>query len=295
MTKKFIGTGVALVTPFDEKRNVDFHGLKKLLDHIADSKVDYLVVHGTTGEAATTTPDEKKEILSFIYAHNPNHLPIVCGIGGNNTQEVINIIKNTDFQGIDAVLSASPYYNKPSQEGIYQHYKAIAEACPVPILLYNIPSRTGTNIEATTTLQLSEHPNIIGIKEASGNLRQCMEIAKSKRDKFLIVSGDDILTLPMIAVGAVGVISTLANGFPITMSHMTDLALQGNFAAAQSHIGALLAIDTLIGLAGNPVGTKQLLAVLGICKNYVRLPLVTAPASLFQEIQAAVLHESIKK
>jgi 4-hydroxy-tetrahydrodipicolinate synthase len=295
MTKKFIGTGVALVTPFDENRNVDFRGLQKLLDHIAESKIGYLVVHGTTGEAATTTLDEKKQILSFVYAHNPNRLPIVCGIGGNNTQEVINIIKNTDFQGIDAVLSASPYYNKPSQEGIYQHYKAIAEACPVPILLYNIPARTGTNIEAATTLQLSAHPNIIGIKEASGNLRQCMEIAKGKHDDFLIVSGDDMLTPPMIAVGAVGVISTIANGFPTTMSHVTDLALQGKFEAAKPHIGALLAIDALIGLAGNPVGTKQLLAALGICKNHVRLPLVTAPASLSQEMKAAVLHESIKK
>jgi 4-hydroxy-tetrahydrodipicolinate synthase len=294
MTKKFIGTGVALVTPFDAKLNVDFQGLQKLLGHIAGSKVRYLVVHGTTGEAATTTPEEKRAILSFVHAHNPNKLPIVCGIGGNNTHEVINTIKNINFKGIDAVLSASPYYNNPSQEGIYQHYKAIAEACPVPLLLYNIPARTGTNMTAATTLQLSEHPNIIGIKEASGNLLQCMEIAKGKRNNFSIISGDDMLTLPMMAVGAIGVISTIANGFPITMSHVTDLALQGNIVAAQPHIWTLLPIDRLIGRAGNPVGTKQLLAALGICKNYVRLPLVTAPASISQEIQAAVFHESIK-
>jgi 4-hydroxy-tetrahydrodipicolinate synthase len=294
MIKKFIGTGVALVTPFDAKLNVDFQGLQRLLDHIANSKVSYLVVHGTTGEAATTTPEEKKEILSFVRAHNTNNLPIVYGIGGNNTHEVINTIKNTPFQGIDAVLSASPYYNKPSQEGIYQHYKAIAEVCPVPILLYNVPSRTGTNMTAATTLRLSKHPNIIGIKEASGDLLQCIEIAKGKHSDFLIISGDDILTLPIMAAGAVGVISTVANGFPKTMSHMVDLALQGNGAAARPHAWALLPIDRLIGQAGNPVGTKQLLAALGICKNYVRLPLVTAPASLAQKIQAAVLQEGIE-
>ena len=294
MTKKFIGTGVALVTPFDAKLNVDFQGLQKLLDHIANSKISYLVVHGTTGEAATTTPEEKKAILSFVRAHNTNNLPIICGIGGNNTHEVINTIKNTSFHGIDAVLSASPYYNKPSQPGIYQHYNAIAEVCPVPILLYNVPSRTGTNMTAATTLQLSKHPNIIGIKEASGDLLQCMEIAKGKHSDFLIISGDDILTLPIMAAGAVGVISTVANGFPKTMSHMVDLALQGNGAAARPHAWALLPIDRLIGQAGNPVGTKQLLAALGICKNYVRLPLVTAPASLAQKIQAAVLQEGIE-
>ncbi|MFM2428305.1 MAG: hypothetical protein RL012_189 [Bacteroidota bacterium] len=294
MTKKFIGTGVAIVTPFDEKLNVDFQGLQRLLDHIADSKVRYLVVHGTTGEAATTTPEEKKTILSFVHAHNTNNLPIVCGIGGNNTHEVINTIKNTPFQGIDAVLSATPYYNKPSQEGIYQHYKAIAETCPVPILLYNIPSRTGTNMTATTTLRLSKHPNIIGIKEASGDLLQCMEIAKGKHGDFLIISGDDMLTLPMIAVGAVGVISTVANGFPKTMTHVVDLALKGDDAAARPHAWELLPIDRLIGQAGNPVGTKQLLAVLGICKNHVRLPLVAAPASFAQKIRAAVLQGDIE-
>jgi 4-hydroxy-tetrahydrodipicolinate synthase len=294
MTTKFIGTGAALVTPFDSKLHVDFQGLQKLLDHVANSQVSYLVVHGTTGEAATTTPEEKKAILSFVHAHNNNTLPIVCGIGGNNTHEVINTIKNTPLQGIDAVLVASPYYNKPSQEGIYQHYKAIAEVCPVPILLYNIPARTGANMTAVTTLRLSEHPNIIGIKEASGDLLQCMEIAKGKHDDFLIISGDDMLTLPMMTLGAVGVISTIANGFPRTMSQVVDLALQGNTAAARPHAWALLSINRLIGQAGNPVGTKQLLAALGICKNHVRLPLVTAPASLVQKIQAAVLKEGLE-
>ena len=289
MTKKILGTGVALVTPFDKRLDVDFQGLQKLLAHIADSKVRYLVVHGTTGEAATTTAEEKKSILSFIQTHNTNELPIVYGMGGNNTHEVISTIKKTNWEGIDAVLSISPWYNKPSQAGIYQHYIAVADACPVPILLYNIPTRTGTNITATTTLQLSEHPNIVGIKEASGNLIQCMEIAKSKRDNFLIIAGEDILTLPMMAVGAVGTISSVANGFPKTTCQVVDLALQGHNVAAKHQTLALLPISQLISQAGNPGGTKQMLTVLGICKNYVRPPLAPAPSSLIQELQAAIL------
>ena len=288
MMKKLIGTGVALVTPFDKALRVDFRGLKKLLSQIANSKVHYLVVHGTTGEAATTTPEEKTAILSFVQAHNYNNLPIVYGIGGNNTHELIKTIKNTNFQGIDAVLSASPYYNRPSQEGIYQHYKAIAEVCPVPILLYNVPARTGSNITAATTLRLGKHPNIIGIKEASGNLLQCIEIAKGKDDDFLIISGEDMLTLPMMAIGAVGVISTIANGFPNKMAHITDLVLQERGAEAQPHVWALFSIGRLMGQASNPVGIKQLLAVLGVCQKYVRLPLVSAPASLAREIRTVV-------
>lgn len=291
MIKKLIGTGVALVTPFEKDLSVDFQGLQKLLSHIADSNIRYLVVHGTTGEAATTTLEEKKEILAFVHAHNPHSLPIVYGLGGNNTHEVICTIEKNLFQGIDAVLVASPYYNKPTQEGIYQHYKAIADVCPVPVILYNIPARTGTNMAALTTLRLSEHPNIIGIKEASGDLLQCMEIAQGGLDNFLLISGEDMLTLPMMAVGAVGVISTIANGFPKKMDRVVDLALQGNDAAARSHAWALLPLDRLICRAGNPVGTKQLLAALGICKNHVRLPLVTAPAALAQAIQTEALQE----
>jgi len=289
-----IGTGVALVTPLDKKLNVDFQGLQKLLQHIAHSNVRYLVVHGTTGEAATTTPEEKSAVLSFVQMHNVNNLPVVYGIGGNNTQEVIDTIKNTHLDGVDAVLSASPYYNKPSQEGLYQHYQAIAEACPVPILLYNIPTRTGTNITSATTLRLSKHPNIIGIKEASGDLLQCMEIAHGKDDDFSIISGDDMLTLPMIAIGAVGVISAMANAFPKTMNHMVDAALTGNDIAARLHTGALLPIAKLISLAGNPVGTKQLLATLGICQNYVRPPLATASPSLVQEIRTITQQRDIE-
>ena len=281
------GTGVALVTPFDEKHDVDFQGLEKLLMHIAESNVGYLVVHGTTGEAATTTQEEKREILTFVQAHNPNKLPIILGIGGNNTCEVVKAVESTNFQGIDALLSASPGYNKPCQEGIYQHYKAIAEVCPVPLLLYNIPGRTGTNMTAATTLRLSQLPKIIGIKEASGDLLQCMEIAKDKPDDFLLISGDDMLTLPMMAIGAVGVISALANVYPKTMSSMVSLALQGNYASARNAAWALFRSAKLLSQAGNPVGTKQFLHALAICQRHVRLPLLPVEGVLAEEIRLA--------
>ena len=288
MTPKFIGTGVALVTPFDDKLRVDFQGLEKLLAHIADSQVRYLVVHGTTGEAATTTPAEKKEILAFIQAHNPKQLPIVYGMGGNNTQAVLQTMAATDLQGVDAVMVVSPYYNRPSQEGIYEHYQVIADGCPVPLLLYNVPARTGSNMHAATTLRLSAHPNIIGIKEAAGDLVQCMEIARNKADDFLLISGEDMLTLPILAVGGVGVIATVANGFPQTMSQMVELGLQSNFTAARSHAWSLLPLCRLISQAGNPVGTKQLLAALSVCHHHVRLPLVAAPTALAQAMQAVI-------
>ncbi len=294
MKQKFVGTGVALVTPFDDELRVDFQGLEKLLRHIVDSQVRYLVVHGTAGEAATTTPEEKKKILAFIQAHNPKQLPIFWGMGGNNTQTVLQAIATTDWQGIDAVMVASPYYNRPSQEGIYEHYTVIADACPVPLLLYNVPARTGSNMYAATTLRLSTHPNILGIKEASGNLVQCMEIAREKADDFLLISGEDMLTLPILAIGGGGVISTVANGFPQTMSQMVELGLQSNFAAARSYAWSLLQPCKLISQVGNPVGTKQLLAALDICHHYVRLPLVAAPTALAQEIQAVIFQERSK-
>jgi 4-hydroxy-tetrahydrodipicolinate synthase len=294
MMKKLIGAGVALVTPFDAKLQVDFQGLQKLLKLVTQSDVNYLVVHGTTGEAATTTPEEKKIILSFIHAHNPNQLPIVCGIGGNNTHEVIKTIENTDFKGIDAVLSVSPYYNKPSQEGIYQHYKAIAAMCPVPLLLYNVPSRTGSNINAMTTLRLSECNNIVGIKESSGDLLQCIDIAKNKAHDFLLISGDDMLTVPMITMGGAGVISTIGNIFPKRVAQMVNCALQGNYQAAREYAFSLLKPAQMISQAGNPVGTKQLLKLLTLCQNYVRLPLTAAAEELDPEVLAAINENAIK-
>ena len=289
MKAKWTGTGVALVTPFDNKYHVDFQGLQKLLHYVMDSQVDYLVVHGTTGEAATTTVDEQKAILSFIHTQNTSKLPIICGISGNHTSAVLKTIASIDLEGIDAVLVTCPYYNKPSQEGIYQHYQAVADACSVPILLYNIPARTGTNIAAATTLRLSTHPNILGIKEASGDLLQCMDIVKGKHDDFLVIAGDDMLTLPMIAIGAIGVISAIANGLPKKMRQIVDLALQCNMPAARTCTLELLPVDKLVRQVGNPVGTKAMLAALGICQSHVRLPLVQAPQAFAKVMHTAIL------
>ncbi len=288
MISKFKGTGVALVTPFDAALQIDWSGLERLLERVATSGVDYLVVHGTTGEAATTTPEEKKAILRFVQAHNPRKLPIVCGVGGNSTQEVLRTLEDGAWQGVDAVLTVCPYYNRPSQEGLCQHYAAVADACPAPLMLYNVPARTGVNLAAATTLQLSAHANIVGIKEASGSLLQCMEIAAEKQQDFLLISGDDMLTLPMMAVGAVGLISTLGNAFPHKMSEMVTLGLRGDFVKAQQHAFDLLGLFRLVfDRGGNPVGTKQLLALLGVCEPYVRLPLVRASAALADELRGA--------
>lgn len=277
--QKFIGTGVALVTPFSQQLAVDFQGLKELLEHIMDSQVRYLVVHGSTGEAATTTSSEKQEVLTFIQRHNAKKLPIVYGWGGNDTRAMLQELEDITFQGVDAVMVASPYYNKPSQEGIEKHYTLLADACPVPVLLYNVPARTGSNIEAATTLQLSQHPNIIGIKEASGDITQCIEIAQNKPDDFLLISGDDLLTLPLMAMGGAGVITTVGNVMPKAMSNMVELASQGNLTEARAYMQTIWPACEFIGQAGNPVGTKQLLSELNLCGHYVRLPLV-GPSSI---------------
>ncbi len=211
--KKFTGTGVALVTPFHQDGSIDFASLKKLLVHTS-AGVDYFVVMGTTGESATLTKEEKKEVLQFVLKNNPKKLPLVYGIGGNHTASVLEEIENTNFKGVSALLSVSPYYNKPSQEGIRQHFKKIADTAPLPVILYNVPSRTSSNLTADTTLKLAQHKNIIGIKEASGSLEQCMKIAKNKTKDFLLISGDDLFTLPLYSIGGgVGVISVLANAF----------------------------------------------------------------------------------
>ena len=291
---KFYGTGVALVTPFLEDGNIDFKSLKKLLTHTAKG-VDYYVVMGTTGESATLSSEEKKKVLEFVINNNPKGLPVVYGIGGNNTSEVIQSIKETDFKGVDAILSVSPYYNKPSQEGIYQHFKAIANASPVPVILYNVPGRTASNLTAATTLRLAEHKNIIGIKEASGNLEQCMNIAKSKPKDFLLISGDDLLTVPFYAIGGAGIISVLANALPVVFSKMKDNAFNGNFARASIEQFKLLEINGPMYEEGNPVGIKFLLNQLGVCSTQVRLPLVKASPPLQQKINAAFNSYKAKK
>lgn len=282
--KKLYGTGVALVTPFDEKEQVDFRGLKKLLSHTAKG-VDYFVVMGTTGESATLNKVEKEKVLAFVKGNNPKKLPIVCGIGGNNTHEVIETIKGSDLSGVDALLSVSPYYNKPSQEGIYRHFKAIADKSPVPIILYNVPGRTASNLTAETTLRLAKHPNIIGIKEASGNLEQCMKIAKEKPKDFMLISGDDMLTLPLYAIGAVGVISVLANAFPVIFKKMKEYSVGGNFTKAATEQFRLLEINGPMYEEGNPVGVKHVLKLMNICSSEVRLPLVSASTNLQKKIE----------
>lgn len=278
MYNQFVGTGVALVTPFDSKGAIDFDGLKNLLRHTIDNKVDYLVVNGTTAESATTTEDEKKAILQYILSENNGRLPIMYGMGGNNTKELIEKIKKTDFNGINALLSVSPYYNKPSQEGIYLHYKAIAEASPVPVFLYNVPSRTGSNIAAQTTIKLSQVPNIIGIKDANTDLAHCLEIIKYVPKDFLVISGDDMWSLPLIALGGKGAISVLANAYPSQFSNMIRLALNNQFEESTSILKSFSGLNPLLYEEGNPVGLKTVLEKLNICKSFTRLPL--APASL---------------
>jgi 4-hydroxy-tetrahydrodipicolinate synthase len=286
--KKFYGTGVALVTPFDRKGNIDFKALKKLLQHTAKG-VDYFVVMGTTGESVTMTNDEKKQVLQFVIDNNPKRLPIIFGIGGNNTQSVLDAIKSTSLKGVDGVLSVSPYYNKPSQEGIFQHFTAVADACPVPIILYNVPGRTSSNLLAETTLRLSQHRNIVGIKEASGNLEQCMKISKDKPKDFLLISGDDLLTVPLYSIGGKGVISVLANSFPVIFKKMKEYAFAGDYAKAQQEQFKLLEINGPMYEEGNPVGVKQVLQEMGICLNAVRLPLVPASEALQMKIKTLLL------
>jgi 4-hydroxy-tetrahydrodipicolinate synthase len=284
--KKFHGTGVALVTPLTDSLEVDYKGLKRLLNHTAKG-CDYYVVMGTTGESPTINDAEKKNILQFVKDNNNKGLPIVFGIGGNSTQEVLHQIEDTHFDGVDALLSVSPYYNKPSQEGLYQHFRAIADACPVPVILYNIPGRTGMNMQAETTLRLAEHPNIIGIKEASGMIEQCMRIARYAPKGFLLISGDDMLTVPLYSIGGQGVISVLANALPTTFRKMKEYATAGNFAKASQEQFRLLNINGPMYEEGNPVGIKYLLSQMGVIGAAVRLPMAPASRALRAKIDKA--------
>lgn len=267
------GTGVALVTPLNSDRSIDYDGLKRVLDHVYKGEVDYLVILGTTGEAPTITAQEKNKVTEFVIANNPRNLPIVYGLGGNSTQWVKDQIDLIKDYPLAAILSLSPYYNKPSQNGIIQHYEQIADASPFPIILYNVPARTSSNVTAETTIALSRHPNIIGTKEASGNLSQCMEIRKNTPEEFLLISGDDALTLPMMSFGGVGAISVIANLQPLPFSRMVKLALAGKFTeAAKLHFELLEGYD-LVSEEGNPVSVKTGLEVLGLIQNTVRSPL----------------------
>ncbi|WP_276499686.1 4-hydroxy-tetrahydrodipicolinate synthase [Pontibacter litorisediminis] len=277
---KLKGTGVALVTPFTKDLAVDYEALRKLLDFVLDGGVDYLVINGTTAESVTTTADEKVQILQQVKQHVNGRVPLVYGLGGNNTQQVLANIAETDWTGITAILSVSPYYNKPSQQGIYQHFVQVANAAPVPVLLYNVPGRTGSNMSGETTVKLASHDNIIGIKEASGNLEQCMYIAKHKPEDFMLISGDDLLAVPMVSFGAEGVISVLANAFPGKFSGMVRHALDGNYREASSLLLSFVDINPLMYEESNPVGVKAVLERFGVCSAQVRLPLVEASSGL---------------
>jgi len=282
--KKLYGTGVALVTPFTDDLQVDYKALKKLITHVSKG-VDYLVVLGTTGESVTLSKEEKKQVLDFVKNNNPKNLPIVYGIGGNDTSEVLETIEHTDLRGVTAILSVSPYYNKPSQEGIYQHFKKIANASPVPVILYNIPGRTGSNVTAETTLRLAEHKNIIGTKEASGNIEQCMKIVKYAPKDFLLLSGDDMLSLPLYSIGGKGVISVLANAYPLIFKRMKEFVFAGNYTKASQEQFKMLEINGPMYEEGNPVGIKVVLSGVGICSKKVRLPMVEASAALQKKIE----------
>jgi 4-hydroxy-tetrahydrodipicolinate synthase len=275
MIESFKGTGVAVITPFHDSGNIDFGSFERIIEHLITGGVNYIVALGTTGESATLSRDEKVAVLEFVVETVSKRIPVVAGLGGNNTQEVINTIKATSFDGIEAILSVCPYYNKPQQKGLYSHYKAIAGASPVPVILYNVPGRTSVNISAETTLKLAnDFSNIIGIKEASGNLLQCMDILKDRPQGFLVISGDDALTLPMIALGADGVISVVANAFPRHFSEMVNLCLKGKFIKARSLHYNLLGFTNAMFMDGNPSGVKAAMELLGLCKSNVRLPLV---------------------
>ncbi|HEX8504751.1 MAG TPA: 4-hydroxy-tetrahydrodipicolinate synthase [Hymenobacter sp.] len=285
---QFHGTGVALVTPFTSDFAVDYPGWRRLLDFCIDGGVEYLVVNGTTGESPTTTADEKTELLRVAKEHVAGRVPLVYGIGSNDTAAAENLLRTTDLHGIAAVLSASPAYNKPSQPGLVAHYLRLAEASPVPLVLYNVPGRTASNITAETTLRLAQHPNIIGIKEASGLMEQCLTIAARKPEGFLLLSGDDVLTPSLIACGAEGVISVLANAFPKRFADMTRAALAGDFTASREELFRLLPLNPLMYEESNPVGVKAALEALGVCGPAVRLPLLEATGGLKDRIRKAL-------
>ena len=281
------GAGVALVTPFNADGTVDFDSLAQLIDYQIDSGMNYLVSLGTTGEVATLTKDERKRIWDFTVKQVNARVPLVAGIGGNNTAEIVEQIKNFDPTGFCAILSVSPYYNKPVQEGIYQHYKAIAEASPLPIILYNVPGRTGSNMTPSTTIRLAkDFKNIVATKEASGNFAQFNEILRDKPADFLLISGDDPATLPMMALGAVGIISVVGNAYPAQVSKLAALCIAGSFTEARTIHNALLEITDLCFVEGNPCGVKYILQEKGIGQDYVRLPLIPVSANIQTAIKA---------
>ncbi len=289
------GMGVALVTPFKEDESVDYNALSRLVDYQLQNGTDYLVVLGTTAETPTLTAAEQSEIIQLVVSKVKKQIPIVLGVGGNNTRAVVEKLQKDDFAGVDAILSVVPYYNKPSQEGIYQHYKAVAQATKLPVILYNVPGRTGVNMTAETTLRLArELDNVVAIKEASGNITQMDDIIKNKPKDFEVISGDDGITFPLITLGAVGVISVIGNAFPKEFSKMVRLALSGDFTNSLTIHHSFTELFELLFVDGNPAGVKCMLNMMGYIENKLRLPLVPTRITTYEKIRNILLQLNIK-
>jgi len=289
MTHPFAGAGVALITPFNEDKSIDFNALERLIEDQIQGGIDYLVVLGTTAETPTLSEIEKKEIVRFVIEKNAGRLKLVVGMGGNNTLGLVQSIKTADFSGIDAILSVTPYYNKPTQEGLFQHFKMVVEACPIPVILYNVPGRTGVNMDADTTLRIANlSTNVIAVKEASGDLGQFTKLIANTPEHFKVISGDDGLTLPSIALGSIGIISVIANALPEKLSQLTKASLNGDIAlASQLHL-QMNEILRLIFSEGNPAGVKALMEILGKSKNQLRLPIVPVSEVTYSRIESEV-------
>jgi 4-hydroxy-tetrahydrodipicolinate synthase len=286
---KFKGTGVAIVTPFKKSGAIDFESFENIINHIIRGGANFIVVLGTTGESPTVSKPEKKALIEFAVRAINKRVPLVIGIGGNSTSDVVLAIHGTPFKGVDAILSVCPYYSKPQQEGIYQHFKIIAEASPVPVILYTVPGRTSSNIAASTTLRLARDcSNIVGIKEASGNFDQIFQVIKNRPKDFLVLSGDDGLTLPLISAGADGVISVTANAYPKEFSEMVKLTMEGNFKSARVLHYKLIDFTNALFADGSPAGIKAALELKKLCHNYVRLPLVPVSQDAYNQINSCI-------
>lgn len=295
MQNKLRGMGVALVTPFKQDGDIDFDALKRLVEYQITNGTDYLVVLGTTAETPTLTEEEKEAVIQTVVSTVHGRVPLVLGMGGNNTRTLVNKIRTSDFNGIDALLSVTPYYNKPSQEGLYRHYEAIAKASRLPIILYNVPGRTGVNMLPETTLRLAhDFPNIVAIKEASGNFTQIDDIIKNKPERFSVISGDDGITYPLLTLGAVGVISVIGNAFPYEFSKMVRLALNGDYQHALLIHHQFTELIKLLFVEGNPAGVKSMLAAMGFIENRLRLPLVPTTITTYEKIRRVLDQLDVK-
>lgn len=289
MNNPFLGTGIAIVTPFNNDGSVDHESLKKIVNYNIENGTNYIVISGTTGESVTITKQEKQEIIQTIKEANAGQLPLVLGVGGNNTAAVIEEIKSTDLSDFAGILSVSPYYSKPTQEGIYQHFKAVAEACPIPVILYNVPGRTAKNMEPSTTLRLArDFENVVAVKEAGNNVQQYLELLRDKPEDFSVISGDDDLALGIVLAGGAGVISVIGQGLPKPFCEMIQLGLEGKAKEAYKIHFKLMKMIDLIFAENNPAGIKAVLKALNLCSDKVRLPLVEATEKLQAQIKEAL-------